>query len=61
MAYKRFCDRCGKDIGEGIQTCDNELMFTKTRNTRFGIDKRMHLCNDCLNDFDKFMMEKKDE
>jgi len=56
MAYKRFCDRCGKDIGNGIQGSDNELMFTKKRNTRFGIDKRMHLCDVCLKGFDKFML-----
>ncbi len=55
MSYMRRCDRCGKDIGDGIQTDDNELLFTKSRNTRFGIDKRMHLCNDCLKEFDKFM------
>ena len=59
MTYKRFCNRCGKDIGEGIQTDDNELHFTKQRNTRFGYDKQMHLCDNYLKDFDKFMLEKK--
>jgi len=59
MAYRRFCDRCGKDIGEIIQTDDNELHFTKKRKTRFGYDKQMHLCDDCLKDFNKFIMVKK--
>ena len=56
--YKRICDRCGKEIGEGFQDEDNELHFTKKRNTRWGYDKLMHLCNKCLEDFDKFMLDK---
>ena len=59
MTYKRICDRCGKDMGKGIQNDDNELHFTKKRNTRWGYDKLLHLCDDCLKDFDKFMLEKK--
>jgi len=60
MSYKRICNRCGKDIGEGIQSDDNELHFTKKRHTRFGYDNLIHLCNDCLKEFDKFM-DVKDE
>jgi len=57
MTYKRVCDRCGKEIGEGFQDHENELHFTKQRNTRFGYDKLMHLCDDCLTKFDEFMKE----
>lgn len=62
MSFKRVCNRCGKDIGEGIQDEDNELHFTKKRNSRFGYDDLFHLCNDCLKEFDEFMLnkEKKD-
>jgi len=59
MAYKRICNRCGKDVGKGIESNDNELHFTKKRNTRYGYDELLHLCNECLNDFDKFMLKKK--
>ena len=55
MAYKRICNRCGKDVGEGIECDDNELHFTKKRNTRFGYDELIHLCDGCLDNFDKFM------
>lgn len=58
MAFKRICDRCEKDIGEGIQSDDNELHFTKKRNTRWGYDDRFHLCDDCLKAFDNFMKNK---
>ncbi len=58
MTFKRICNRCGKDIGEGIQDEDNELHFTKKRNTAFGYDNCMHLCNDCLKEFDQFMKKK---
>ena len=46
MTYIRKCNRCGKEIGEDVQANDNELHFTKQRNTRYGYDKCMHLCND---------------
>ena len=59
MTYIRRCNRCGKDIGEGIQSEDNELHFTKQRNTRFGYDKLLHLCNNCLKEFDKYMENSK--
>ncbi len=53
MATKIICDRCGADIlGE-----DNELHFTKKRNTRYGYDKLINLCNGCLDSFDKFMSQ----
>lgn len=55
MTYIKKCNRCGADIGEGIQCDDNELHFTKKRNTAFGYDECIHLCNVCLNEFDKFM------
>ena len=48
---KIVCDRCGEEIGSD----DNELHFTKVRNTRFGYDKLMHLCESCLKQFDEFM------
>ena len=59
MTFRRMCDRCVKDIGEGIQDEDNELHFTSKRNTRWGYDKLLHLCNDCLKEFDEFMENKK--
>ncbi len=59
MTYKSFCDRCKKDISEGLQSDDNELHFTKKRRTRYGYDKLLHLCDKCLKDFDKFILEKK--
>jgi len=58
MTYVRKCNRCGKELGEGVELNDNELHFTKKRNTRFGYDECMHLCNECLQGFDKFMREK---
>lgn len=59
MSYKRICNRCVKEIGEGIQSDDNELHFTKKRNTRYGYDELIHLCDDCLKEFDIFMADKK--
>ena len=61
MTYMKQCNRCGKDISEGVQCDDNELHFTKKRNTRFGYDSCIHLCNDCLKDFDEFMKAKEGE
>ena len=57
MSYMKKCDRCGKDISEGVQCDDNEFHFTKKRNTRFGYDKCIHLCNECLKEFDEFMLK----
>lgn len=58
--YQVKCDRCGKVIGDGLHDHDdNEFSFTKKRRTRWGYDKRMHFCNKCMKDFDKFMGEKK--
>ena len=48
MVNKLFCDRCDKQIPENI---DNEIHFTGKRNTRFGYDKRINLCNMCLENF----------
>ncbi len=56
MTYIKKCNRCGKEIAE--QANDNELHFTKQRNTKYGYDKLMHLCDGCLKDFDEFMMVK---
>ena len=57
---KIICDRCGKELKQGASANDNELHFTKKRNTRFGYDDLLQLCDNCLEDFDKFMKEKKD-
>lgn len=59
--YKKICDRCGAEIKkEGNDNeLDNKLHFTKKRNTRYGYDNLFHLCDDCLNEFDKFMEAKK--
>lgn len=51
--FKKICDRCEVEID--IDGDDNELYFTKQRNTRFGYDKAYHLCKKCLNDFNIFM------
>ncbi len=55
MVTKRFCDRCNKEMGLEMSSNDNELHFTKKRNTRYGYDKLIHLCNNCMINFDKFM------
>ena len=52
MVNKLFCDRCDKQIPENI---DNEIHFTGKRNTRFGYDKRINLCNMCLEKFETFL------
>lgn len=42
------CDRCGKEIEKGI-LCGNSI-------TRNGIiDKTYDLCNECMEDFMRFM------
>ena len=51
------CDRCG-----GIEGCtlgENEMHFTKQRNSRFGYDVQIHLCNKCLEDFEKNWLKNK--
>lgn len=55
MSFKKICDRCGEDIDKDGD--DNELHFTKLRNTRYSYDKLLHLCDDCLKDFDDFMKD----
>jgi len=52
---KKFCDKCGKEISEDA---DNEIYFTRTRNTRYGYDKRINLCNGCLDKFDNWLKKK---
>ncbi len=58
MTFKKICNRCEKDISEGIQDDDNELHFTKKRNTIWGYDECIHLCTACLQVFDDFMNNK---
>lgn len=54
MTYKKFCNRCGKEMDEAGS--DNELYFTAKRHSRYGYDDKLNLCNDCLVDFnEKFM------
>jgi hypothetical protein len=38
---KTICNKCGKELKED----DNEVLLTKARNTRFGIDERCNLCD----------------
>jgi 5-methylcytosine-specific restriction endonuclease McrA len=54
LVNKQFCDKCGTEV----YSTDNEIHFTKYRHTRFGYDNLIHLCDDCLKRFDKFLSEK---
>jgi len=54
---KIVCDRCGVEIKK--EGNENELRYTKKRNTRYGYDKLINLCSHCMDDFKKFIMEKK--
>jgi len=55
MVRKTFCDRCGKEIPKDL---DNEISFTRVRRTRFGIDKQIHICDNCLNKFWEWLDKK---
>jgi len=50
---KIICDRCGAELDKDEN--DNELHFTKKRNTMYGYDKSINLCSDCLKKFEIFM------
>ena len=57
MSYIKKCNRCGKEMNK--DSSDNEMHFTKKRNTRWGYDDIIHLCDKCLEKFDDFMENKK--
>ena len=52
---KIICNRCGNGVQKSDEDSENELTFTGKQNTRYGIDERMNLCDDCLEGFRVFM------
>lgn len=54
MVNKCFCDRCSKEV----ESDRNELHFTGVRRTRWGYDKSLNLCNDCLKEFEEWLIHK---
>lgn len=53
MSYIKKCNRCGKEMSK--DSPDNEMHFTKKRNTKWGYDDVIHLCDKCIEKFDNFM------
>ena len=51
VIYK--CDRCGALMEK--ERSENELYFTGIRNSRWGYDTSMHLCDSCIKKFWTFM------
>ena len=57
MTLMQKCDRCG-EIMEG-ELGDNEMHFTKRRNSAYGYDVSIHLCDKCLKDFEENWLKNK--
>ena len=54
---KIICDRCEKELEQDGN--ENEFHFTCKKNTQYGYDKCINLCDKCIEDFKTFIENKK--
>ena len=55
--YKKFCDKCDKEIGKGKDTVDIEVSYLENGYHRTD-SKSLHICKDCYKKFQAWLMKK---
>lgn len=55
--YKKFCDKCDKEIGKSQTTVDIEVSYLET-GYHLTDSKSLHICKDCYKKFEAWLMKK---
>lgn len=55
--YKKFCDKCGEEIGKTQTTAEIEVSYLEN-GYHFTEGKSLHICKDCYRKFEAWLMKK---